>query len=247
MNYLFDTERISQHIVKFGLNLQPPLSLKDDKSALQDYANWLTENLPAAFDTLLLSPTQLRVDKSFAIAGSKKATVPTFVVTTQGPLWTLPIRLFIDQRCDIDLPEPHKLFTRAFTELQNRLSRRNITAVELTDEFIFDTGRINSVKILAGTLKDEHLTQQLRNLTIRLERPLQQYAMALEFRPTYLRRAGPTGPVQNLAFGIAVRLTLGYSRPGPTLTAGQIHELLTFGQQFVPEQLIEFLNGQIQL
>ena len=67
MNYQFETERISQHIVKYGVHIQPPALLKQEKTKLQDYSNWLIEQSPEVFETLLLGPNQLRIQKSFPL------------------------------------------------------------------------------------------------------------------------------------------------------------------------------------
>ena len=61
MNYQFETGHISQHIVKFGVHVQPVISPKDDKTKLQDYCNWLIEQFPQVFETLLAGPNLMQV------------------------------------------------------------------------------------------------------------------------------------------------------------------------------------------
>ena len=47
MNYQFDTELISQHIIKYGVDIRPPIGLKQERAKLQDYCNWLIGQKPA--------------------------------------------------------------------------------------------------------------------------------------------------------------------------------------------------------
>ena len=54
MNYEFSTDNISQHMVKYGMHIQPTIVLKDEKAKLQDYCNWLIEQFGEVFETLLL-------------------------------------------------------------------------------------------------------------------------------------------------------------------------------------------------
>ncbi len=56
MNYQFEKENISQHIVKYGAHIQPAITLKEDKTKLQDYYNGLIEQFQEAFETLLSGP-----------------------------------------------------------------------------------------------------------------------------------------------------------------------------------------------
>ena len=41
MNYQFASESVSQHIVKYGVDIRPAISPEQDRTKLQDYGNWL--------------------------------------------------------------------------------------------------------------------------------------------------------------------------------------------------------------
>ncbi len=86
MNYEFDKEMISQHVVKYGVHLHPAVLLKHEKTKLQDYCNWLIEQAPEAFETLLSGPNQLRLQKNFVLSGNRRVDMPTFILTARGPL-----------------------------------------------------------------------------------------------------------------------------------------------------------------
>jgi hypothetical protein len=95
MNYLFNTEHISQHIVKYGADVRPTILPDQEKTKLQDYGNWLIEQFPVVFETLLSGPKQLQIQGTFILADGKRAQFPTFVLTARGPVFTFPERLFI--------------------------------------------------------------------------------------------------------------------------------------------------------
>jgi hypothetical protein len=83
MNYQFDKEHISQHVVKYGVDVRPPIILKQDKTKLQDYCNSLIEQFPQVFETLVAGPRQLRIQNTFMLSNNKRAEMPTFILTAE--------------------------------------------------------------------------------------------------------------------------------------------------------------------
>src|SRR5512146_2550346 len=103
MNYQFSTDNISQHIVKYGVDIRPVLTPETDKTKLQDYGNWLVEQFPEVFETLLSGPRQLQVQRTFLLPDAKRVELPTFVLTPRGPVFTFPERLYIDRPHEISI------------------------------------------------------------------------------------------------------------------------------------------------
>ena len=85
MNYQFDKEKISQHIVKYGVDMRPPVLPEQDRTKLQDYGNWLVEQFPEVFETLLVGPRELRVQRTFILPNAKRIELATFMLTNRGP------------------------------------------------------------------------------------------------------------------------------------------------------------------
>jgi hypothetical protein len=247
MNYQFDTEHISQHVVKFGVHIQPTISPKDDKTKLQDYCNWLIGQFPEVFETLVVGPNQLQVQKVFALAGGKRLELPTFALTVRGPVFTLPQRIFIDQVHDLDIPDRDKIFRRALDELRARFSDRKILRVGVVHEFVFDTGQINSLEIIASNLKNDLWREAIKNLRILLEMPREGKNVNLEIRPTCVSRAAISGenvPIQDVRFGIIVNVDINNQQIKGDLTKAEINDILAFANDYVPEELIKFLNSE---
>jgi len=247
MNYEFALERISQHIVKFGLNLQPALSLKTDRVTLQNYANWLIEQFPQAFETLLSGPNQFMLQKRFPLANGKQADMPTFTLTPRGLLFTFPQRLFIDQIQNLHVPEKDSVFRKSLEQFQSRFAERAIRRLDVMHEFVFDTDQADSMKIIASNLKNDLWHEQARNLNIRMEIPVEDKNMSLEIKPTHLMQSGPpkvNEPGRIVRFGIIVNVVMHHLRPQTDLTDSDIDELLTLTDEYVPEELIKFLNNE---
>lgn len=247
MNYEFDREHISQHLVKYGVHLQPTILLKDDKAKLQDYCNYLIEQAPEVFETLLSGPNQLRVQKNFALPGGKRVDMPTFILIAQGPLFTFPERLYIDQPQDVDIPDRDKIFRKALDELRSRFSDRAVRRVGVIHELVFDTGQFDSLEIVASNLKSDVWREKVKNLSMRLEAPTEGKNINIEIRPTHVMRPGVSPvsiPEQDRLFGIIVNVDINNRQIKGDLSRSEVNDILTFAADYVPEELIRFLNNE---
>ena len=243
MNYQFEKEHISQHIVKYGVDIRPTIVLEQEKTKLQDYCNWLIEEFPQVFETLFVGPKQLRVQKTFLLSESKRAELATFVLTGRGPLFTFPERLYIDGVQNIDIAQKDKIFRRALDDLRSKFVDRQVIRVGVVHEFVFDTGDIDSVEIIASSLKSDVWRERVTNLRIWLEAPSERKNINVEIRPTQLRHIG-TAPASGVGFGIIVNVDINNQQIRDNLTSSEIREIVTFANDYVPEELIKFLNNE---
>jgi len=246
MNYQFDKENISQHVVKFGVDIRPAINIKDDKTKLQNYCNRLIEQFPQAFETIIAGPAELRVQKTFVLAGNKQIELPTFMLTRQGPVFTFPQRMFINEVQDVDIPEKDKTFRKALDELRNTFADKKVPRVGVINEIVFDTGEINSVQILASNLKNDIWREKTKNLTISLQTPTQDKNINLQIRPTHAKHTGKVGEAydENIRFGLAVNVDINNLQIKDNLTKPEINDILAFANDYVPDELIKFLNNE---
>ena len=246
MNYQFSKENISQRVVKYGVDVRPAISISGDKTKLQDYCNWLIENFPQAFETVIFGPRQLQVQKGFTLSNQKRIELPTFLLTSRGPVFAFPQRMFIDEVQDIIIPEKDKIFRKALDELRNTFVGKKVPRVGVVNEIIFDTGEINSAELLASSLKNELWREKAKNLTIRLQAPSEGKNINLEIRPTHARRTGKTGRAmgEDIRFGLIVNIDINNQQPKEDMTSVETNDVLAFADDYVPDELIKFLNNE---
>ncbi len=247
MNYQFDKEKISQHIVKYGVDMRPAVLPEQDRTKLQDFGNWLVEQFPDIFETLLVGPRELRVQRTFLLPNAKRVELPTFVLTNRGPVFTFPQRLYIDRPHEIDIPEKDRIFRKAFDELRTRFAERTVPRVGVVHELVFDTGFMNSLDVLASNLKNDLWRQKAANLRILLEAPTEDKNVNIELRPTHLQRTGLPGgamPPDDLKYGIIVNTDINNRQVTGDLTRSQVTDILAFAGDYVPDELIKFLNNE---
>lgn len=247
MNYQFSIEKVSQHVVKYGVDIRPAISPEQDRTKLQDYGNWLVGQFPEVFETLLSGPQQLRVQRTFILPNTKRVELPTFVLTPRGPVFTFPERLFIDRAHELNIPDKDKIFRKAFDELRTRFGERTVPRVGVVHEFVFETGYVNSLDVVASSLKHDLWRQKARNLRIVMEAPVEGKNVNIEIRPTYLQRAGKRNEApspDDVKFGIVVNVDINNQQVSGDLTKAQINDILVFASDYVPDELIKFLNNE---
>lgn len=247
MNYQFDKEKVSQHIVKYGVDMRPPVLPEQDRTKLQDYGNWLVEQFPEVFETLLVGPRELRVQRTFLLPNAKRIELATFMLTNRGPVYTFPVRLYIDRPHELDIAEKDKIFRRAFDELRSRFPDRAVPRVGVVHEIVFDTGFINSLDIVASTLKNDLWRQRAKNVRILLEMPTDDKNVNIEIRPTYLQRTGTPGdtvPQEDMKFGVIVNVDINNRQVTGDLSKAEISDILAFASDYVPDELVKFLNNE---
>jgi hypothetical protein len=189
----------------------------------------------------------LQVQRTFLLPDAKRVELPTFVLTPRGPVFTLPERLYIDRPHEISIEDKDKIFRKVFDELRTRFAERTIPRVGIIHEFVFDTGYVNSLDIVASSLKHDLWRQRAKNLRLFIEAPVEEKNVNIEIRPTFLQRSGPhTEPsaADNVQFGIIVNVDINNQQVTGDLTKAQINDILVFAGDFVPEGLIGFLNNE---
>jgi hypothetical protein len=247
MNYQFDSDKVSQHIVKYGVDVRPPIAPDQDRTKLQDYANWLVEQFPDAFETMLSGPRELRIQRTFLLPDTKRVELPTFVLTGRGPVYTFPNRLYIDRPHELSIPDKDKVFRKAYDELRARFPERTVPRVGVVHEFVFDTGYINSLDVIASCLKYDLWREKAKNIRILIESPVEDKNVNIELRPTYLQRTGKeTTPVvpEDLKYGVIVNVDINNQQVTADLTKAQVSDILAFASDFVPDELLRFLNNE---
>lgn len=246
MNYQFDTDKISQHVVKYGVDMRPAVGPEQDRVQLQDYGNWLVAQFPEVFETMLVGPHDLRVQRTFLLPNAKRIELPTFVLTGRGPVFTFPERLYLDRPHELAIPEKDTIFSRAFDELRARFPERAVPRVGIIHEFVFDTEFTDSLEVIASGLKYELWREKAKNVRILLETPTEDKNINIELRPTHLQRSGQfnASASEDMKFGIIVNVDINNRQASGNLTKAQVTEILAFAASYVPDELIRFLNNE---
>ena len=169
------------------------------------------------------------------------------MLTARGPLFTFPQRLYIDGIQDLDVPQKDKIFRKALDELRAKFIDRAIPRVGVVHEIVFDTAQIDSVQILASNLKNDVWREKAKNLRFWLDTTMEGKNINIQLRPTQLRRlarGGANVPAQDIAFGIIINVDINNQKIKGDLTSSEVRDIVAFANDYVPEELIRFLNSE---
>lgn len=246
MDYIFDPESISQWIVKYGVNLRPPLALHEERARMQSYCSWLTERYAGYFETLSSGPGHVKVDKSFLLPSQKRLQINTFAFTASGPVFTFPKRIFVDEPQDFSTGGTDTVFLEALSEMRKHFADRAIVRAGVINEMVFDCGDRNSLEIVASWLQNSSWRSKAANLRLRLEMPEQQKNVNVEIRPTRLAvKAGQRPQAQTQTqprYGIIVNVDINNQLVEQDLSTSQVRQTIDFAKAYVPDRLVELLN-----
>ncbi len=246
-SYLFTKDDVSQHIVKYGVDVRPSILVKQETLKLQDYCNWLIENYPQIFESMLCGPNEIKTQKSFVTTKDKQIECATFVMSKRGPCYTFPVRMFVDEMEDFDLPDKDKVFRKSIEQFRNTFPDRKVLRVGVIHELVFDCGKINSVQVLASALNKGMWREGVANLRLHLEHPTEKYNVNIDLAPAIAQRIvqSPVGTQpENIGFGISVNVDINNRDMTQNVDEDTIAGILTFAEDYIPDKLLNFLNGE---
>jgi hypothetical protein len=244
--FVYSESDISQRIVKYGVDVRPVL-VRDDREKLQIYSNWLIDEYPQAFETLLSGPERTIVQKVFVAGNNKRIELPTFSTTDRGFCYTFPVCLLVQNVEDFDILDKNKIFRKSIEKFRQMFAGHRIVRVGVVNEIVFDTGSINSVEIIANEIRKDVWRERVRTVAIHLENPTEKYNVNVDLGPAYAQQVvqSPSGTIKkNIGFGITVKLDINNQDMTEDLDDDAIAAILAFADDYVPESLVRFLNNE---
>ncbi len=240
-DFIYSASAVSQHLVKVLVEIRPPLQPGPDRNKLQDYANWLIETHPEAFETLVSSPQQIRITKAFDVGG-RVAEVATFMMTPRGPLLQFPLRLYAGRRVDIETLDTDTITQSALTRLGTECIDRIAGSVFLIHEIIFHAGEHPSLEVVKENLNETLRGPQITNVRLGLEMVRDNKTLAYDIRPAYLTPNPAQAQQPGGHYGVLVNVEIRVAGGKDGVSRDQIDDLLGFSRYYVPTEMVQFLN-----
>lgn len=246
-SFVFDKKIISQHIVKYGVDVRPTLVLKSEIKKLTSYCQWLTDTFPEVFETVLSGPKKLLIQKVFSTSQNTQIELPTFSLVNRGPVYSFPIRIpFVDIE-DFDLPDKDRIFSKSLKKLRSIFADRRIPRVGVVNEIVFDCGNTDSVEILSDALSKSRWKKGVSNIKIHVENPRESNNVNIDISPVRAQRLNQSASgttFQNVGFGISVKIDINNQDMTGNLTETEIMGILGFSESYLNEEFYQFLNNE---
>ena len=88
--YKFSKNQIYAHTEKLGFDVRPIIEVKMERHKLTSFGEYLVDNFPDLFESLVTSANEFHIRKRLVFPGKGEADVQTFVLTRRGPVFVFP-------------------------------------------------------------------------------------------------------------------------------------------------------------
>lgn len=237
---------LEQHIVKFGVDLFPPLDVRDETTRANELFRELNTNWPTYFQELTFRPqsNEYGVWSTYEFPRGK-ARIPSLTFVPRGVVFTFPERLqppLGDWRHQESYEE---LFLVALNQVTRVFPGRDVLRVGLIRELLFNVGQTPSGAYISSrfgefpgaeprggevllTFQDDQCNIRVKITTVEIRRQAQLPATGQVMR-------------EELEFGLSVNFDVNNKEMRPQ-GPEQIRDTIIRAGSFWPKQLLEFLN-----
>jgi hypothetical protein len=236
---------LQHHVVKYGLDVFPPLDVRTETTRPPDLFRSLHERWPGFYEELSFRPesNDFRILRSYQ-SQTATANVATFTLTQRGPVFTFPLCLdpLGEFNRDANLDE---VFAGSLAETRRHFPGMQILRVGLVRELVFATGQASSIPYLSarfGGFPGAAPAGGNALLLFRDERC--NIRVAIETIRIHRQARTPTNQVleDSSEYGLKVEFDVNNidMRPQPE---SDIAVTLERAHSLWPRQLLEFLNS----
>lgn len=141
---------IEQHIVKYGLDVFPPLDVREETTRAHELFRELRDKWSAFYQELAFRPesNKLSVRSSYLLKGNR-IDFATLEFTPRGPVWAFPIKL-PSPLGEVPLASaPEEVFWSSLSIIKATFPSIDVLRLGVVRELVFSTGDTSSVPFLA--------------------------------------------------------------------------------------------------
>lgn len=239
---------LKEHIIKFGLDMYPPLDLRSEATRAQDLFLQLQSKWPDYYQEQNFTPmaNEFGIFATYDVGVRDKAKVPTLLFMPRGPVFTFPVRFLVssaDQ--NYGSTNPRKLFDGGVEVLRNIFPGLSCLRIGLVRELIFSTGNTPAAPFISSRFGTFPST------TPKGGNALASFVddrcnVRVNMEPIEIHRRQGSPAMKNVIsdqveYAIRVRLDVNNNEMKPQ-SDDDIDMTLQRAEEIWPDQLINFLN-----
>lgn len=243
--FVFSKSKIDEHIEKVGIDIRPVIECKLDRVKLFDIGQKLVDKYPNLFESLVQSPTEFHIKKKFIFPGKGEADLLTLAITPRGVVFLFPRRLSMFEE-DVLLNNIQEISLNGLKIFRKTFPERAICRVGLVNEYIFDTGPVNSTELVCSRFTKVSIPSN-GEVILSINYPDDDYNRKIELRPMQKLEKVPEIPDTKQVQSYGVRVVVDFNNRDMTqnLNDDKILGILHKAQEYNDEKLYEFLNGSL--
>ncbi|MBN2183344.1 MAG: hypothetical protein JW715_15650 [Sedimentisphaerales bacterium] len=242
-NFSFSKTRIDEHTIKVGVDIRPVIEPKLDRVKLFDVGQKLVDKYPNLFESLVQSPTEFLIRKKFVFPGKGEVDLPTLAITPRGVVFIFPQRLSLFQE-EIQLNNIDDVSLDGLKIFRGSFAGKMFCRVGLVNEYIFDTGQIESTELVCSRFTKVKVPQN-GEIVLNINRPDDDYNKKIQLKPVQKIERDPNipGVDQVSSYGVQVVVDFNNRDMSNDLDENHILGILHKGKQYNNNELYDFLNG----
>ncbi|MCH7812891.1 MAG: hypothetical protein IID40_02605 [Planctomycetes bacterium] len=236
---------MDQHILKYGVDVFPPLNVRDETTRANDLFRELNTSWPEVFQELSFRPdtNEFQILSSFQMREGT-AKMATVTLTPRGPAFAFPLR-FGPLGMYEHKTEPEEVFLGSLAVIQEKFPGVQVLRVGLIRELVFSTGRTLSAPYLAhryGTFPGAESRGGNTTISFRDDRcNIRVKIDTVEVRKQARLPATRQVMEEKLEYGLAVNFDVNNVEMTPQ-SISDIHRTLERANSLWPKDLLDFLN-----
>ena len=238
----FSRAKIDEHTEKVGTDIRPVIECKLDRVKLFDLGQKLVDKYPNLFESLVQSPTEFRIQKKFIFPGKGEAELITLAITPRGVCFVFPRRssVFEEEILQNDIQDVSLDGLRIFRET---FPGRIICRVGLVNEYIFDTGPVESMKLVCSRFTKVSIPSN-GEIILNINLPDDDYNRKILLQPVQKLEKVPEIPekAQVQSYGVKVVVDFNNRDMSQDLDDTRILGILHKARRYNETELYNFLN-----
>jgi len=241
--YKFSKAKIDEHTEKVGIDIRPVIECKLDRVKLFDIGQKLVDKYPNLFESLVQSPTEFNIRKKFIFPGKGEADLLTLAITPRGVVFVFPRRssVFEEEIIQNNIQDVSLDGLKIFRET---LPGRIICRVGLVNEYIFNTGPVESTELICSRFTKVTIPSN-GEVILNINRPDDDHNRKIQLQPVQKLEKIPEIPSkeQVQSYGVKVIVDFNNRDMSQDLDEARILGILHKAKKYNENELYDFLNG----
>jgi hypothetical protein len=241
--FRFSQAKIAELTQKVGVDIRPAIECKLDQEKLFFWGKQLADKHPNLFESLVQSPTDFHINKKFIFPGKGEVELATLGVTPRGICFIFPQMLSIVEE-EIQLDNIEDIVLDCLNIFRKTFPGKSISRVGLVNEYIFETGPIESVKLICSRFTRLSVPPN-GEINIRINRPDDDYNKKIILNAVQKIERVPEMPGRQQVRAYGVRVVVDYNNRdvSTSLNDDKIRTIIYQGKEYNKKELYQFLNS----
>ncbi len=238
-DFQFSKHVIDDHYEKVGVDVRPSIEIRMELMRMQDFYRQVLEKHSNLFESLVMSPTEWRIQKKFTFPGKGEIELPTFVLTPRGIAFTIPRRV-AELQSEYDLPDSDKQLIQVLEIFRAVFPQCQFYKVGKVQEYFFDCSPHNSMALVA-----KRFTRVISptELLIRFNLARDGYNRIFTIQPAVKQRK-EAGGLKEIGQGVRVSADFNNVDMSRALRSEDIRKIMYDADAFHDNEVFGVLNGQ---